>query len=162
SSATFRRPGILSIQASQVDQMSGGRVELGLGAGGFEAEHQAYGIPFPRRRSDRLTAQLQVIAGLGATPAGQQSRYDGQHYPRRRCDRLAEELEVISGLWASPAGQQFNYDGEHYQLRSSPALPELAHDMPIIIGGHGAKRTPALAARFASEFNIPFGAFEDV
>jgi len=128
SSATFRHPGILSIQVAQVDQMSGGRVELGLGAGWFEAEHQAYGIPFPRRRFDRLT----------------------------------EQLEVISGLWATPAGQQFNYDGEHYQLRNSPALPKPAHDIPMIIGGHGAKRTPALAARFASEFNIPFGAFDDV
>ncbi len=47
TAATFRLPGPLAITVAQVDQMSGGRVEFGLGAGWFEAEHAAYGIPFP-------------------------------------------------------------------------------------------------------------------
>lgn len=56
TAATFRLPGPLAIAVAQVDQMSGGRVELGLGTGWFEAEHRAYGIPFPpvHERFDRL------------------------------------------------------------------------------------------------------------
>ncbi len=50
SSATHRHPAILAIQVAQVDEMSGGRVELGLGTGWFEEEHRAYGIPFPAKR----------------------------------------------------------------------------------------------------------------
>ena len=50
TSATFRLPGPLAIAVAQVDQMRGGRVELGLGAGWFEAEHAAYGVPFPVAR----------------------------------------------------------------------------------------------------------------
>lgn len=50
TAATFRLPGVLAIQVAQVDQMSGGRVELGLGAGWFEEEHTAYGIPFPKEK----------------------------------------------------------------------------------------------------------------
>ena len=72
TSATFRHPGPLAIQVAQVDQMSGGRVELGLGAGWFEQEHAAYGIPFPdtRERFDRFEEQLAVITGLWATARG--------------------------------------------------------------------------------------------
>ena len=75
SSATFRYPGPLAIQVAQVDQMSGGRVELGIGAGWFEAEHNAYGIPFPDTpgRFDRLEEQLAVITGLWSTPEGERS-----------------------------------------------------------------------------------------
>lgn len=122
SSATFRYPGILAIQVAQVDQMSGGRVELGLGAGWFGREHEAYGIPFPERRFDRLE----------------------------------EQLEVITGLWSTPAGQVFDYSGEHYTLKESPALPKPVQEhIPVIIGGRGPKRTPALTAKYAAEFNIP-------
>src|SRR5690606_5899250 len=73
TSATFRFPGPLAISVAQVDQMSGGRVELGLGAGWFEAEHTAYGIPFPStgERFDRFEEQLAVITGLWRTPAGE-------------------------------------------------------------------------------------------
>src|SRR3954468_9401568 len=82
TSATFRLPGPLAIAVAQVDQMSGGRVELGLGAGWFEAEHSAYGIPFPEvgERFDRLEEQLAVISGLWATPAGQTFDFAGRHY----------------------------------------------------------------------------------
>ncbi|MDX6264698.1 MAG: hypothetical protein QOH84_6386 [Kribbellaceae bacterium] len=126
SSATFRNPGVLAISVAQVDQMSGGRVELGLGAGWFEEEHQAYGLDFPD------------------TPG--------------RFDLLTEQLEVITGLWDTPVGERYNFDGEHYQLSNSPALPKPVQQPhpPIIIGGAGKKRTPALAAKYASEFNIAF------
>ncbi len=69
TSATFRLPGPLAISVANVDQMSGGRVELGIGAGWFEAEHTAYGIPFPDtgERFDRLEEQLAIITGLWAS-----------------------------------------------------------------------------------------------
>lgn len=125
TSATFRHPGVLAIQVAQVDQMSGGRVELGLGAGWFTEEHTAYGIPFPDTKE--------------------------------RFDRYAEQLELVTGLWATPVGDTYTFAGEHYQLTDSPALPKPAQDKPpVLIGGRGKKRTPALAARFADEFNLPF------
>ena len=125
SSATFRLPGPLAIAVAQVDEMSGGRVEFGLGTGWFEREHQAYGIPFP--------------------PLGE------------RFDRLTEQLEIITGLWSTPPGETYSYDGAHYTLTDSPALPKPTQQRPpVIVGGRGLKRTPALAARFADEFNAAF------
>ena len=125
TSATFRHPGPLAISVAQVDEMSGGRVELGLGAGWFEAEHQAYAIPFP--------------------PLGE------------RFDRLEEQLRILTGLWATPVGQTFDFTGKHYTVVDSPALPKPTQSpVPIVIGGLGAKRTPALTAEFATEFNVPF------
>jgi F420-dependent oxidoreductase-like protein len=128
SAATFRLPGPLAIQVAQVDDMSGGRVELGLGTGWFEDEHAAYGIPFPKEKFGRLE----------------------------------EQLEIITGLWSTPAGERFSYDGRYYRLTDSPALPKPAQPkVPVLIGGHGKVRTPALAARFADEFNIPFASVAD-
>lgn len=128
SAATFRLPGVLAIQAAQVDRMSGGRIELGLGTGWFEEEHRAYGIPFPK---DKFA-------------------------------RLEEQLAVITGLWGTGPGETFSYEGEHYRLEKSPALPKPHQPkVPVLIGGHGAVRTPALAARYADEFNVPFGSLED-
>ena len=126
TAATFRLPGPLAIAVAQVDAMSGGRVELGLGTGWYDDEHAAYGIPFP--------------------PLGE------------RFDRLEEQLEVVTGLWGTPVGETFDFDGTHYQLKGSPALPKpvQAPRPPIMLGGGGKKRTPALAARFADEFNVPF------
>jgi F420-dependent oxidoreductase-like protein len=124
TSATFRLPGPLAISVAEVDQMSGGRVELGLGAGWYETEHTAYGIPFP--------------------PVGE------------RFDRLAEQLAIVTGLWDTPVGDRFSFRGEHYELVDSPALPKPARRPPVIVGGSGPKRTPALAARYADEFNVPF------
>ena len=131
TAATFRLPGPLAISAAQVDQMSGGRVELGIGAAWFEAEHTAYGIPFP---------------SLG-----------------ERFDRYEEQLAVVTGLWDTPPGETFAFDGSYYRLSDSPALPKPAQDggIPIIVGGRGAKRTPRLAAQYASEFNVPFSSAED-
>ncbi|KQY64569.1 LLM class F420-dependent oxidoreductase [Nocardioides sp. Root140] len=83
TSATFRHPGPLAVQVAQVDQMSRGRVELGIGAGWFEAEHSAYGIPFPstKERFDRFEEQLAIITGLWATPVGERFSYDGATWP---------------------------------------------------------------------------------
>lgn len=124
TAATFREPGPLAIAVAQVDAMSGGRVEFGLGAGWYDREHEAYGLRFP---------------DVG-----------------ERFDRFAEQLEIITGLWATPGG--FNFKGEHYEVTDSPGLPKPVQrpGPPVIIGGVGAKRTPDLAARFASEFNVAF------
>ncbi|MEU6706951.1 LLM class F420-dependent oxidoreductase [Streptomyces wuyuanensis] len=128
TAGTFRLPGVLAIQVAQVDQMSGGRVELGLGAGWFEEEHKAYGIPFPKEKFARLE----------------------------------EQLAIVTGLWSTETGKTFNHDGQYYQLRDSPALPKPAQrKLPVLIGGHGATRTPRLAAQYADEFNIPFASLED-
>ncbi len=126
TSATFRYPGPLAISVAQVDAMSGGRVEFGIGAGWFEAEHLAYAIPFP---------------DLG-----------------ERFERLEEQLEIVTGMWETPVGETFDYSGRHYTVVDSPALPKPTQrpHPPIVIGGGGPKRTPALAARFASEFNLAF------
>ena len=131
TAATFRHPGPLAIAVATADAMSGGRVELGLGAGWYDGEHAAYGIPFP--------------------PTGE------------RFDRLEEQLEVITGLWATPDGERFDHDGRHYRLTGSPALPKPVQrpGPPIIIGGHGPRRTPHLAARFAAELNVPFSSPDD-
>ncbi|MCT9090695.1 LLM class F420-dependent oxidoreductase [Streptomyces sp. ASQP_92] len=128
TAGTFRLPGVLAIQVAQVDQMSGGRVELGLGAGWFEEEHKAYGIPFPKEKFARLE----------------------------------EQLAIVTGLWATEVGHTFDFHATYYQLSDSPALPKPAQTkVPVLIGGHGATRTPRLAAQYADEFNIPFASIED-
>ena len=124
SSATHRVPAVLAIQVAQVDEMSGGRVELGLGTGWFEAEHRAYGIPFPAKRF-----------GLLRGAAGDRDRACGPPRSARRS--------------TSP--------GEHYTLSGAPALPKPRQErVPIIVGGGGPRRTPEIAARFATEFNLGF------
>ena len=106
-------------------------MELGLGAGWFEAEHTAYGIPFP---------------DLG-----------------ERFDRYEEQVAVVTGLWSTPPGATFDFAGRHYRLSGSPALPKPVQEggIPLIIGGKGRRRTPALAARSAAEFNVPFESVEE-
>ena len=81
SPATFRLPGPLAIEVAQVDQMSGGRAELGLGTGWFDAEHAAYGIPFPplAERFRRLEEQLEIITGLWGTPVGDTFSFRGTY-----------------------------------------------------------------------------------
>ncbi|MET8574129.1 LLM class F420-dependent oxidoreductase [Streptomyces sp. NPDC005012] len=80
TAGTFRLPGVLAIQVAQVDQMSGGRVELGLGAGWYEEEHKAYGIPFPKEKFARLEEQLEIVTGLWATEVGKTYSHHGTHY----------------------------------------------------------------------------------
>jgi F420-dependent oxidoreductase-like protein len=96
--------------------------------------------------------------------------YDSEHaaygipFPPlgERFDRLEEQLEIVTGLWGTPPGETFGFDGAHHQLSDSPALPKpVQARVPIIVGGGGPKRTPRLAARFADEFNLPFGSQAD-
>jgi F420-dependent oxidoreductase-like protein len=132
TSATFRHPSMTAIAVAQIDDISGGRMELGIGSGWYEAEHSAYGLNFGGSFGERF-------------------------------DRLTEQLEIITGLWATPTGETFDHAGSHYTLAGAPGLPKpVQRDaqsrprVPIIIGGHGPRRTPALAARFADEFNVGF------
>lgn len=127
--ATFRHPGLLATIVASVDDMSGGRVELGLGTGWYEREHAAFGFPFP---------------GTG-----------------ERFDRFEEQLAIIKGLWTVPEGDEdgFSFHGEHYRLEGnhSPPRPVQSPHPPILVGGTGPRRTPAIAARHATEFNTALG-----
>jgi F420-dependent oxidoreductase-like protein len=95
SSATFRLPGPLAITVAQVDQMSGGRIEFGLGAGWYEDEHTAYAIPFPSlgERFERLREQLQIITGFWNTPSGKNFTFDGNHYSARNSPGLPKPTQ---------------------------------------------------------------------
>ena len=72
-------------------------------------------------------------------------------------------MAILTGLWATPVGGSYSYKGKHYQLADSPALPKPVQQPhpPLIVGGAGTKRTPALAASFADEFNMPFHGLAD-
>lgn len=127
---TFRHPGNFAIAVAQVDHMSHGRVDLGLGAGWFDAEHHAHGIPFP--------------------PTGD------------RFGMLEEGLAIITGMWATGTGDTFSFDGSYFTVTDSPGLPKPVQTPhpPIVIGGGGPRRTPRLAATFATEFNSSFAPVE--
>jgi F420-dependent oxidoreductase-like protein len=131
TSATFRLPGLLAVQVAQVDDMSGGRAELGLGAGWYDAEHTAHGVPFQplAERFERLEEQLAILTGFWDTPVGQTFDFNGRHY----------QLKDSPGL---------------------PKPVQKPHP-PLIVGGGGPKRTPRLAATFADEFNIPVSSVAD-
>jgi F420-dependent oxidoreductase-like protein len=131
TAATFRLPGPLAISVAEVDAMSGGRIELGLGAGWFGEEHAAYGIPFPAigERFERLDEQLAIITGLWTTEVGSAFDFIGKHYQIKNSPALPKPVQ-------------------------SP-------HPPIIIGGHGKQRTPRLAAKYADEFNVPFAPLEE-
>ncbi len=126
TAATFRLPGPLAISVAEVDAMSGGRVELGLGGGWYDGEHTAYGIPFPSlgERFERLEEQLAIITGLWTTPVGDTFSHEGRHYQLESSPALPKPVQ-----------------------RPGP---------PVIIGGWGSTRTPRLAAQYAAEFNVPF------
>ena len=128
---TFRLPGPLAISVATVDAMSGGRVELGLGTGWYDGEHEAYGVPYPSlgERFDLLEEQLEVVKGLWTTPEGTTFSFAGEHYTFTDSPALPKPVQ-----------------------RPTP---------PIIIGGFGATRTPRLAALHADEFNTPFARLED-
>jgi len=128
---TFRLPGPLAISVANVDAMSGGRVELGLGTGWYDGEHEAYGIPYPGlgERFDLLEEQLQIVKGLWATPEGSTYSFSGTHYSLTDSPALPKPVQ-----------------------RPGP---------PIIMGGFGATRTPRLAAEHADEFNTPFARLAD-
>jgi F420-dependent oxidoreductase-like protein len=127
TASTFRAPGLLATIVASVDDMSGGRAELGLGAAWYTREHAAFGLPFPPvgERFDRMEEQLAVITGLWHATADQGFSFDGRHY----------QVE---------------------DNRTPPLVTQQPHP-PIIIGGGGPKRTPTLAARYAAEFNAAYG-----
>jgi F420-dependent oxidoreductase-like protein len=131
SPVTFRQPGLLAVTVAQIDHMSKGRIEFGLGAGWFADEHAAHGIPFPplRTRFDMLEEQLALITGAWRTPVGEQFEYRGEHY------RIAPSLALPKPV----------------QLPTPP----------IIVGGKGHERIPRLAARYATEFNMAFVPFDE-
>jgi F420-dependent oxidoreductase-like protein len=129
---TFRLPGPLAIMVAEVDQMSGGRVELGLGAGWYDAEHRAYGIPFPEtlERFDRFVEQVEILDGLLSTPIGARVDYTGKYY----------QLEDSPAL----------------------PKPVQSPRPPIILGGAAKKRSAKLAAAHADEYNAGFSSRDDV
>jgi F420-dependent oxidoreductase-like protein len=123
SPATFRHPAVLAKMVTTADHVSGGRVELGLGAGWHEPEHRAYGFPFPptRARMEALAEQLEIVHGLWqAAPF----TFKGRHY----------HLEGFEPEGALPKPVQ----------KPHP---------PVVLGGHGGPRSAALAARWADEYN---------
>jgi F420-dependent oxidoreductase-like protein len=131
SPITFRFPGPLAISVAQVDEMSGGRAELGIGAGWFQAEHAACAIPFPdtAERFSRLEEQLAIITGLWDVPAGERFSFAGKFYSVTDSPGLPKPVQ-----------------------RPHP---------PIVIGGRGPRRTPRLAARYADEYNVQFATAEE-
>ena len=131
SPVTFRLPGPLAISVAQVDQMSGGRVELGLGTGWFDTEHAAYGIPFPpiAERFGQLEEQLAIITGLWTTPEKDRFSFRGSHYQLTDSPALPKPVQ-----------------------RPRP---------PVLVGGAGPRRTPRLAAAYADEYNVGFSGVQD-
>jgi alkanesulfonate monooxygenase SsuD/methylene tetrahydromethanopterin reductase-like flavin-dependent oxidoreductase (luciferase family) len=111
---TFRHPAVIAKAATTLDQMSGGRFDLGVGTGWMDAEHEAYGIPFPESNERFL--------------------------------RLTEALQYLR---ASFSGTE--YAGQFYGTRAN-ALPRPT-GLRMIVGGSGPRKTPALAGRFADEYN---------
>ena len=132
TAATFRRPGPLAISVAQVDQMSGGRVELGLGTGWYETEHPAYGIPFHDTvgRFDRFAEQLEIIDGLLTTAPGATYSFSGEHYTLVDAPALPKPVQ-------------------------SPRPP-------FVLGGSGKRRSAELAARYADEYNSAFRQVEEM
>jgi len=126
SPATFRLPGPFAIAVATVDAMSGGRVDVGFGAGWFETEHVSYGIPFQSgpERLARLAEYIAVVDGLWQTPPNETFNFEGRYFR-------------LEGSPALPKPYQ----------RPRP---------PIILGGQGGPRSAAIAARFADEYNVSF------
>jgi F420-dependent oxidoreductase-like protein len=123
SPATFRHPSVLAKMVVTADHVSGGRIELGMGAGWLDAEHRAYGFPFADTRT--------------------------------RVDVLAEQLEILHRSWKPGP---FSFRGEHYTIEDLDALPKPVQHRhpPLLVGGSGGRRSVALAARWADEYNMPF------
>lgn len=118
SPVSFRHPAMLVRMAAAVQQLSGGRLTLGVGAGWMDREHRNFSYP------------LLDIPG--------------------RLKRFEEALTVITRLLA---GERVTFSGEHYRFEDAILLPLPQRRIPILIGGNGMRRTLALAARFADEWN---------
>jgi F420-dependent oxidoreductase-like protein len=131
SPVTFRQPGNFAKVVTTVDEMSGGRIEVGLGAGWHEAEHRRHGFPFPdiKGRADMLEEQLAILHGLWTEPDGWSFR--GKHYTIE--DALFRPKPV---------------DARGRPRTASGVRPR------IIVGGDGKPRSMRIAARYADEFNL--------
>ena len=129
SPTSFRHPSVLAKLVVTADHVSGGRIDLGIGAGWHEREHEAYGFPFLPTRT--------------------------------RMDVLEEQLQVLMGHWSD---DRFSFDGNHYVLSHLEAQPKPVQrpHPPLIMGGSAGRRSAALAARFADEYNTPFPPLADV
>jgi F420-dependent oxidoreductase-like protein len=127
---TFRPVGSFIILATQVDQMSSGRLEVGLGAGWFPDEHEAYGLPFPplRARYDLLEDQLAILHGTWSAAPGTTFTFNG-----RTCK---------------------------VRLEADTTRPIQRPHPPIVMGATGGPRSARLAADYADEYNVAFRAID--
>jgi F420-dependent oxidoreductase-like protein len=127
SPATFRTPGNLAKVAITVDEMSGGRIEVGVGAGWHEHEHEAHGFPFPsiEERAELVEETLEILHGLWEGPDGWS--FAGKHYT------------VTDALFRPKPGSLAGRSG---------GRPN------IITGGGGTPRGYRIAAKYSDEFNL--------
>ena len=123
---TFRQVGLFAVIASQIDHMSGGRVDIGLGAGWYGEEHKAFGLPFPelRGRYDLLEDQLAILHGAWSAPTGSTFDYEG-----RTCS---------------------------VHILADTVRPQQSPHPPIVLGGRGGLKSARLAAAYADEYNSSF------
>lgn len=124
----YRNPGLLAKAAVTIDHLSGGRFELGIGAGWHEWEAAAYGYDFPGAgiRLDMLDEAAELITGL-LSPA------DGEGIART------------------------SFDGEHFRLAEASCLPgPMNGHMPLWVGGVGEKRTLRTTAQWADGWNAAY------
>jgi len=128
----YRHPGQLVKIMTTVDEMSGGRVEAGFGAGWNEQEHRSYGLPFPpiEVRAEMLEEQLAVAHGLWTEPDGWS--FEGKHVQ-------------ISGA---------QFDPKAVDVAGRPRTASGVVRPRIIVGGEGSPRSMRMAARWADEFNL--------
>jgi F420-dependent oxidoreductase-like protein len=123
---TFRHPGLFVVTAAQVDQMSGGRVEIGLGAGWYAAEHEAFAVPFPElgSRYDILEDQLALLHGAWTAGSG------------------------ATFTHSAPAVT--------VSIAADTVRPRQQPHPPIVLGGQGKSRSARLAVTYAAEYNVGF------
>jgi alkanesulfonate monooxygenase SsuD/methylene tetrahydromethanopterin reductase-like flavin-dependent oxidoreductase (luciferase family)/predicted kinase len=123
---TFRPAGITAKAVATLDVISGGRAFVGVGAGWWEREHLAFGLPFPP--------------------------------PGERLDDLEAAVETMRALWA-PGTKA--YDGARVSLPETTCYPRPVHDVPVIVGGAGRRRTLRVAARLGDACNVAVDAVEE-
>jgi F420-dependent oxidoreductase-like protein len=137
SPVTFRHPGSFAKVVTTVDHMSGGRIEVGVGAGWNEDDHFPFGLPFPpiSERADLMEDELAILHGLWTEPDGWS--FEGRHVRLRGARFHPKSVEV-------------------------PGRPrENGSPRPrIIVGGEGSPRSYRIAARWADEFNITSASVE--
>jgi F420-dependent oxidoreductase-like protein len=121
---SFRHPALTARMATAVDDLSGGRLTLGLGGGWQEREHELFGFELLE--------------------------------PSQRFARFEEGMECVTRLLRSD--QPVDFDGKYYQMHQAQTLPRPARPggPRLLVGGNGYKRTLALAARYADEWNANF------